>query len=196
MSGGIRGIDKVRLKVGSNFDLSGDLAKLSSTRGVIFPYTPTIQVGHTTSYGQYDTTHSVYQTNYWQSTRNPSVNLTAQFTAQDTTDAEYSAAALHFFKACTKGEFGRSSGNPGVPPPVLRLAGYGTLHFSNVPVVIGSFSYTLPEDLDYVETSIGVIPSMFLVSIDLLVQQVPVKVRNEFNAAAYRSGSILGRGFM
>jgi hypothetical protein len=196
MSGGVKGRDKVRLRAGSGFALTGDLSPLRSTGGVVFPYTPTIQVGHAASYGTYDVTHSVYQTNYWVNTRNPSIQITAQFTAQTQEDANYSAAAMHFFKSCTKGEFGRSSGNPGVPPPVLRLSGYGPLNFANVPVVVASFSYTLPEDLDYVETDYGNIPSMYLASLDLLVQHVPVNVRNNFNAAAYRSGSILGKGFI
>jgi hypothetical protein len=40
------------------------------------------------------------------------------------------------------------------------------------------------------------LPSMFLLSLDLIVQYPPSKVRNEFDIRAYRSGIALSRGFM
>ena len=196
MSGGIPGAAKPRLIASSSVDLSGKLSKLKATNGVIFPYTPTIQFSHSANYGTYDTTHSVYQTKYWINTPNPSIQVTAQFTAQTADDAEYSAAALHFFKACTKGDFGENASNPGLPPPVLKFSGYGDLHAKNVPVIIGSFNYTLPEDIDYVETQNATIPAMFIVSLDLIVQHAPVNVRRGFSAKGYQTGGILGRGFI
>lgn len=196
MSGGVKGNSRPRLQVGTGFNLGGILQPLARTRGILFPYTPTIQVSHAVNYGTYDTTHSVYQTHYWVNTRNPSIQITAQFTAQTTHDAEYSAAALHFFKSATKGEFGESTSTPGLPPPVLKFSAYQELHAKDVPVIIGSFNYTLPEDIDYVETQHGTIPSMFIVSLDLLVQYAPAKVRSGFSAKGYRTGGTLGRGFM
>lgn len=196
MSGGVKGSSKPRIIAGGGIRLAGKLSKLSSTRGVIFPYTPTIQFSHSANYGTYDTTHSVYQTKYWINTPNPTIQITAQFTAQTNDDAEYSAAALHFFKAATKGDFGERATNPGLPPPVLKFSGYGDLHAAAVPIVIGSMSYTLPEDIDYVETSIGAIPVMFIVSLDLAVQHAPVNVRRGFSASGYQSGSILKNGFI
>lgn len=187
---------KVTLTAASSFEFDGILNVLRSTRGVAFPYTPTIQVGHSASYGTYETTHSVYQSNYWISTRNPTISITAQFTAQTVEEADYAAAALHFFKSATKGEFGRGSGNPGAPPPVLNFSAYGALHMENTPVVLGSFSYVLPEDIDMVNTAYGQIPAMFLCSLELMPQYAPDDVKNNFTASGYRNGSALNRGFM
>ncbi len=199
MSGGIPSSHKVKLTV-NGVSLEGALAPLAKTGGVVFPYSPTIQVSHQANYGTYDVAHSVYQANYWVNTRNPSISLTAQFASQTHDDAEYNAAALHFFKSMTKGEFGRSSGNPGVPPPVLKFSAFGELNMKNVPVILTGFSYTLPEDIDYVSlTQNGIdvsVPALFLASIELQVQQRPVNVRNTFNAGQYRDGSLLKRGFM
>ena len=39
---------------GKPFDFSGILTPLKQTGGIIFPFTPTIQFSHQTSYGTYD----------------------------------------------------------------------------------------------------------------------------------------------
>ena len=40
------------------------------------------------------------------------------------------------------------------------------------------------------------LPSQFLLSIDVLVQQTPVRVRNEFDIRSYREGTLLTKGFI
>jgi hypothetical protein len=56
---------------------------------------------------------------------------------------------MHALRAITKMNFGNSR-DAGAPPPVCRLDGYGDYQFNNLPVVIGSFFYTLNEDVDYI----------------------------------------------
>jgi hypothetical protein len=192
MSSGVESSQKVRLLAPGFSGFGGILAPLRSQQGVIFPYTPTIQIGHSVNYGTYDMTHSVYQQNYFISTNNPTISLTGTFTAQTEAEAKYSAAALHFFKAATKPEFGTRTSNPGVPPSVLVFSAYGTLHANKVPVIIKNFSYTLPEDSDYVTLAVpggkSTIPSIFIVSLELTPQYTPTKVRTSFSADGYKSG--------
>ena len=62
---------------------------------------------------------------------------------------------MHFLRWSTKSDFGAYvNGNrrtdAGTPPPVLVFSGYGTEQFNNIPVIVRNFSYTLPEDVDYV----------------------------------------------
>ena len=70
--------------------------------GVEFPLTPTIMMAHSSNYGTYDVTGSVYQQNYYMSTPNPNMSITAMFPSNTEQEARYTAAALHFFKSCTK----------------------------------------------------------------------------------------------
>jgi hypothetical protein len=198
---GVLSDQKVKLLAPGFGGFTGVLSPLSSAGGVVFPYTPTIQISHSANYGSYDMTHSVYQQNYFINTNNPSISLTGTFTAQTKSEAQYSAAALHFFKSATKPDFGATSNNPGVPPGVLMLSAYGALHARNVPVIVKSFSYALPEDSDYLTFDLPVIgrssiPSIFIVSIELTTQYTPTKVRNGFSLRNYKSGLGLNRGFM
>jgi hypothetical protein len=43
----------------------------------------------------------------------------------------------------------------GNPPPILTLNGYGDYVFKNVPVVVKSFSVNLPQDANYINTSVA-----------------------------------------
>jgi len=185
----------LKVKAGNPFDLEGILAPLKDDGGLIFPYTPTIQFGHQANYGSYDVTHTAYQPQYFISTQNPSISITANFTANDIKEASHTAAMLHFFKTCTKPDFGEQRRTTaGTPPPILNLRVYGrnALHAKATPVVIRSFNYTLPEDVNYVETEYGIIPTMLVISLELSVQLAPSEVRKQFNINTFAKGNLLG----
>jgi hypothetical protein len=79
------------------------------------------------------------------------LNITCDFTAQDTNEAAYLLAVIHFFRSVTKMFYGNDQ-NPknGTPPPLCYLHGLGQFQFNNHPLVINTFNYTLPNDVDYV----------------------------------------------
>jgi hypothetical protein len=132
----------------------GILAPLQATNGVIFPYTPAISVAYNASYDPTDLTHSNYKYFTYRGSAVDSISLGCEFTAQDTTEAAYLLAVIHFFKSVTKMFYGQDK-NPiaGTPPPLCYLTGLGTFQFDNHPLVITSFTYTLPVDVDYIQTS-------------------------------------------
>ena len=81
------------------------------------------------------------------------IQITADFTAQDTAEANYLLAAIHFFKSATKMFYGQDGNNgpkAGTPPPLCYLNGFGKYQFNEHPVLISSFTYNLPNDVDYV----------------------------------------------
>jgi hypothetical protein len=158
MSGGIPSDQKVRL-MPKDMSLLADglVSPLLKTAGIVFPYTPTIMVGHAGHYGQYEVTHGQYQQQYFISSPNPTISLTATFTSQSRAELEYTVACLTFLKSCTKADFGEQRRDTaGTPPPVLLFSAYGISHFKNVPVVVKTLNYTLPEDVDYVSSSLTI----------------------------------------
>ena len=127
------------------------LYPLQATDGVVFPYTPQIQMGYRATYEPTDLTHSNYKIFYYKNSSVDDVTITADFTAQDTAEATYLLAVMHFFKSVTKMFYGQDK-NPvaGTPPPLCYLNGLGQYQFNEHPVLVGSFSYTLPNDVDYI----------------------------------------------
>jgi hypothetical protein len=80
------------------------------------------------------------------------IQLRGTFTAQNTTEANYLLAVIHFFRSATKMFYGQDP-ERGTPPPICLLNGFGGYQFSDHPVVISSFNYTLPNDVDYIRTT-------------------------------------------
>jgi len=123
---------------------------LLETAGVIFPYTPTITTSYNANYNTYDLTHSNYRGYFYQNSYVGEVNIQATFTAQDTKEAEYLLAVIHFFRSVTKMFYGQQDAFRGAPPPLVFLQGLGEFQFNLHPCVVQSFNYSLPADVDYI----------------------------------------------
>lgn len=131
---------------------------LVATKGVLFPYTPQIDVAYLAEYTKYRPTHSNYQHYFYQGSSVGEVNLTCTFTAQDSAEADYLLAAITFFKAASKMFYGQDP-QRGSPPPLLRFTGLGQYQFNEHPVVISQFNYNLPRDVDYIRAGANLVNS-------------------------------------
>ena len=127
----------------------GILAPLAITDGIIFPYTPTIDVQYRAEYTNYSPTHSNYMHYFYKGSSVQTVQLQAEFTAQDTVEAEYLLAIIHFLKSASKMFYGQDA-ERGSPPPLLYLTGLGEYQFNESPCVISEFNYNLPSDVNYI----------------------------------------------
>jgi hypothetical protein len=134
----------------------GILKPLNKTNGVIFPYTPTISVNYAANYNPTELVHSNYKVFQYSSSSIDSVTIMSDFTAQDEYEANYLLAVIHFFRSATKMFYGQDQ-NPrkGTPPPLCYIYGMGSHQFAGHPLAIQSFSYNLPNNVDYIKTSAG-----------------------------------------
>ena len=130
----------------------GLLAPLLPTNGVIFPYTPSIDTSYTANYDKTDLTHSNYRGYFYKSSSINDVNIKGTFTAQDTLEAQYLLAVIHFFRSVTKMFYGQDP-EAGIPPPLVYLSGFGQNQFNNHPCVVTNFTYNLPTDVDYIRAT-------------------------------------------
>ena len=115
-----------------------------------FQYTPTIEYSHDVKYDAYQLTHTNYQPNAFARSENPTINITARFSAHTTNHFAHSEYALRFLRTYSKMNYGRQDKQKGQPPRILRFYAYGSMIFNNVPVVISKFGMTFPEDVDYI----------------------------------------------
>jgi uncharacterized protein YjbJ (UPF0337 family) len=122
---------------------------LYNTNGVIFPYTPAIDTGYKANYTPYDLTHSNYRGYFYQNSYIDGINIKAVFTAQDTAEADYLLAVIHFFRSVTKMFYGQDA-ERGTPPPLVFLSGLGDFQFNQHPCVVSQFNYNLPADVNYI----------------------------------------------
>lgn len=175
---------------------------LHRTRGIIFPYTPSIQWASRVDYQEYHMTHSNYKYNAFEKSAPGPFQMDAVFTAQTDKEARYLLAVMHFLKSSTKMYFGEKAGElAGVPPPILRFRYLGQYMFNDVPVIIKSYQYALNNDVDYVpvrfsedHTRDTFVPTQINISIELDIQMNTKTVRKEFDLASFTDGSYVNNG--
>lgn len=132
-------------------NLPGILKPLQATDGIIFPYTPAISVQYSANYDAPELIHSNYKIWQYKGSAVDTVNITCDFTAQDTSEATYLLAVIHFLRSITKMFYGQDQNpKPGTPPPLCYLTGLGEFQFNHHPLVVTQFNYTLPTDVDYI----------------------------------------------
>ena len=192
------------------------LRPLWKTRGLMFPYTPMIQVQHATvNYGSYDLAHTNYDYFAYQKTSSPSATVTGVFGAHTQEEAEYMMAAIHFLRTVTKSNFGASDPNRGTPPPKLAFSAYGDAMFNRTPVYIRTVAFGLDQDVDYVPVR-GIsrravktrgrnsldkmlrdsyVPLVLNLFVDIMVAPNPSQLRDEFNLEQFRKGKLLKKGY-
>jgi len=130
------------------------LYPLSPTNGVVFPYTPQINIVHSARYGANQLTHANYASYFYEGSEVSQINIATDFTVQNIVEGVYFAAVIHFFRSMTKMFYGNSL-LAGTPPPMVYLDGYGEAYLPHVPCVVTQFSHTMPQDVDYIEVPVG-----------------------------------------
>lgn len=131
------------------------LQPLVRAGGLVFPYTPQIQVSSNASYEETPITHQNYSFLNYQNSKQDSITISGPFNVEDAVQAQYWIAVVHYLRSVTKmfsGDMGKDAGNP---PPIVLLNGYGDYVFKNIPVVITNFSLDLPSDVNYIATNVG-----------------------------------------
>jgi len=128
------------------------LAPLATTNGVVFPYTPSVTTSYQAKYNTYDLVHSNYRGVFYQGSGVSEISVRGVFTAQDTKEAEYMLAVIHFFRSVTKMFYGKDE-QRGAPPPLVYLTGLGDYQFNAHPAVVTNFEYSLPSDVDYIRAN-------------------------------------------
>jgi hypothetical protein len=150
---------KVSVAPGSGvlYDMSsaGIMEPIKKTNGVIFPYAPSLTIAHQARYNSQPLTHSNYNNYFYEGSEVQAIQITADFTVQNLSEAAYFLAAIYFFRAATKMFYGESGKYQGAPPPIVYLDGYGSHYLPHVPCIVTSFSHTMPPDVDYIETSVA-----------------------------------------
>ena len=181
------------------------MSPLGATNGMIFPYLPQITISHSANYQQMDIAHMNYPFYAYKNSQVDEIQITGKFTVQNTIEAQYWLAAVHFLRTVTKMFFGTGQ-YLGNPPPICTLNGYGDFVYKDVSCIIKNFTVTMPNDVDYIQAgggdagnSVTYVP----VSSDISVTVQPVYSREKiksFNLMAFANGQLVlgndGKGFI
>jgi len=133
----------------SMFGKNDLLGPLLDTNGLVFPTNPTVLVSQEANYNSLHPVHTNYPFWAYQNSQVGQITVTANFPVQNSLEARYWVACIHYLRSITKMNYGTGPG-AGEPPPVVKFNGYGDYVFKNVPVVVTSFQFDMPQDVDYI----------------------------------------------
>ena len=145
---------RLSLPAWPSFRTSPVLAPLKEAGGLIFPYTPTINVTETATYTPVNTIHSNYGFNAYKQSDPGTISIVAPMYCEDSAQALYWIAALHYLRSVSK-MFTGNDPKSGNPPPIVKFNAYGNYVFKDVPVVITSVAVSLPNDVDYIGCNVS-----------------------------------------
>lgn len=146
---------RVRLSLANwaSFKSSPVLTPLKDSGGLIFPYTPKINIHSGASYTQIETVHTNYKFQAFKNSDPGSIKITAPMYVSDPTEGLYWIAMVHYLRSLTK-MFTGNDPKAGNPPPIIMLNGYGNYVFKNVPVVVTSMDVSLEDKCDYIGVNV------------------------------------------
>jgi hypothetical protein len=75
---------------------------LSETNGFVFPFTPTIMMQHSATYQPMTPVHNNYPFLSYENSKVDAMTITGQFFCEDSVEAAYWIAAVHYLKSVTK----------------------------------------------------------------------------------------------
>ena len=185
-----------RIRIDCNFSLFGNsFDRLAATSGLVWPYLPNITFSSKANYSQLDPIHNIQPFQAYKNSQVEDIQISGDFTVENEFDAEYWIQATTFLRTATKMFFGASA-NPGNPPVICNLTGYGARVFNNVPIVVKSFSVDFKEDVNYMRYSMnGESPTWVPVVSTISVTVSPIYNRSrlrQFSLQDYAAGKAIG----
>jgi hypothetical protein len=163
-----------------------------------WPSTPKINQSIEVNYSTWELQHTNYQPSAFGSRATPTINISGQWFSRDTAEATRTLQAIHILRSATSMYYGREDSKKGTPPPIGRLNAHGL--YNNTPVVVKTFQYDYPNDVDYITASLfdgeQAVPVLFEMSVSLIVQVNLVDTVKNYTLDKFLKGDLLGDGYI
>jgi hypothetical protein len=184
-------------KTGEN-DIRSTTYKKSAKHILSWPSTPKISQSIEVNYSTWELQHTNYQPSAFGNRATPTVTISGQWFSRDEEEAKRTLNAIHLLRSATSMFYGREDKNKGTPPPIGRLNAHGL--YNNTPVVVKTFNYDYPNDVDYIAVDMfngkQSVPVLFEMSVSLIIQINAVEAVKNYTLENFFTGKLLGDGYV
>jgi hypothetical protein len=181
-------------------DASSDPRSLTkgSNNIITWPSTPKISQTIEVNYSTWELQHTNYQPSAFGNRSTPVVTISGQWFSRNEEEATATLNAIHLLRSATSMYYGREDSKKGTPPPIGRLNAHGL--YNNTPVVVKTFQYDYPNDVDYISVDMfngrQAVPVLFEMSVSLIVQINSIEAVKNYTLDKFYKGELLGDGYI
>ena len=185
-------------KTGENDIRSATYKEPGKNHILTWPSTPKIAQSIEVNYSTWELQHTNYQPSAFGNRSTPVVTISGPWFSRTAEEAKKTLTAIHLLRSATSMFYGREDKNKGTPPPIGRLNAHGL--YANTPVVVKTFQYDYPNDVDYITVDMfngkQSVPVLFEMSVSLIVQINAVEAVKEYTLENFYTGKLLGNGYI
>lgn len=200
-AGGDAGSNKlVRKKIEDGFMYFMRIASMQFPSDVIlFNVSPTIDESGSASYDSIQPLHFPGAIQMFKTSNPRNFNVNVKLVSRNPVEATMNLAYINIIRSWVMPYYGEGTlNNPavadkiGAPPDILMIDAYGEGNISGVTAVLMNYSWTYPDDIDYIPTQDGIpFPRILDISMTFSETHAPSEFE-KFDLAKYRSGDYKG----
>ncbi len=169
------------------------------SRGTVeWPSTPKITQAIEVNYSTWELQHTNYQPSAFGNRTTPLITISGPWFSRNEEEAKATLEAIHLLRSATSMFYGREDSKKGTPPPIGRLNAHGL--YNNTPVVVKTFQYDYPNDVDYISVDMfngkQAVPVLFEMSVSLIVQINSIETVKNYTLEKFFNGGLLGDGYI
>lgn len=176
---------------------------IKESNGLVWQNTPSILLSGGAEYDQHIGQGMQYPINTYLQGMPMQIPVTADFTANNISEARYLLAVLMFLRVAVKGYYGDTAvanGAFGTPPPVFVFEYLGDHGFNKVPVTVVNYQVEFDSRVDYVpvqvNSTVTYVPTKTNIMVTLQPHYTPQKMRRRFDVNAIANGVAYKDGFI
>jgi hypothetical protein len=173
---------------------------------IIFKVTPTIDETRSANYDSFSPPQHPGAMQMYKSTTARTINVNGKFLSRTTSEADETLHMLNTIRSWVMPYYGKTADDStynvinkialGTPPDILKISAYGSGNLKDVPVVLQTYNWTYPEDVDYIfatdptdETQQVPIPRIIDITLTLTETYSPEEYSN-FDIYSYKEGDL------
>lgn len=197
-------INAPRLPKGTTADFRVKIiSKINPEDKVEFAVMPQIGEQRQVNYTATDLVHHAGQMQIYRTTGARVWDITGILVSRTSDEAAYNLGVINLLRSWLMPYYGSgtakseaatgSRGKLGAPPDTLTFTAYGPQMIGPVPVVLTAASWTWPNDVTYIETSVKNFRSAFPVTLSVhctLTESYSASEYSSFSLADYKNGDV------
>jgi hypothetical protein len=130
---------------------------------VILQVSPIVSESRTAAWDNYNITHLPTDIFAYRNTSGRKFGFNVKFVSRTKDEAQENAKYLDLIRGWLLPDFG----GEGATPPVLMLYGYNNNNINGVQCILRSYSYSFPDDVDYIYDSVPPMPIIASMTMEL-----------------------------